>query len=261
MTSMRAEQLFRNLCAMRELVPEFWNISEPIDQPFDPDNLDPVVLGAMVPWEAARKHYVRTLAFFRRKTTPRYLLAIDLRLAPVQGTSAHNRILMHLEEIWPGGKNKLVQYLLSSSLPKFPDYAKIVESSQEDPQRLAELKQTFAPKQLLESISRRTIKAPFGPYGCLEDIYWFNYVGQAYVDFIGADRLLGAGWARVEKVGDGLACYASSTIDAPSAREQRSRIASELQEFVWSPGCKPESKRVPTFDFSEQTEALQKVSH
>ena len=32
------------------------------------------------------------------------------------------------------------------------------------------------------------ITAPFGPFGCLEDIYWFNFFGRVYVDFIGKAR-------------------------------------------------------------------------
>ncbi len=100
---------------------------------------------------------------------------------------------------------------------------------------------------------------PFGPYGCLEDIYWFNYSGKTHVDFIGKERLLRAGWSKVEAIGGGLGCYATPTIDSTSALRQRALIASKLEEFVWTAGCKAEEKKIPTFDFSEQADALRKT--
>lgn len=255
MTASKAEELLRNLCAVPDLTPEFWSISEPIDKPFDPCHLEPVIYGAFVPSEKARSRYVGTLAFFVRKSRPRYLLSIDLRLTTVQWTSAHNRILLQMEEPWPSGELKLIQYLLSSVSPESQDYAKIVESSQENPRRLDEFRRSLTARELLGSITNRVVTAPFGPYGCLEDIYWFNYFGRVYVNLIGIERLSRAGWARVEKVGDGLACYASSNIDASISRQRRSLIASHLEEFVWTPGSKPESKRIPIFDFPAQAAA------
>jgi len=255
-TVSEAERLLHNMCAIPELVPDFWNTFEPINELFSIHDLDSVIHGSMVPSDKARKSFSRTLAFFVRETTPRFLMSIDLRLAPVQWCSAHNVISIHLKEAWLGGETKLVQYLLSSVLPESPDYARIMESSQEDPRRLQEFKRPMTGKEILESFAKKTVVLPFGPYGCLEDIYWFNYFGKTYVEFIGVDRLLSAGWARVEKIGDGLACYACATIDAPSAREERSSIASRLEEFIWTPGCDPKSKRIPAFDFSKQAEAL-----
>lgn len=259
MTINGAKTLLRNLCKVPELVPGFWNIVEPIDKAFDPSDLESVIYGSMVPSEKARKHFISTHAFFTRKTTPRYLLSIDLRLAPVQWGSAHNRISIHFEESWPGGEDKLAQYLLSSVLPEFPDYAKIVESSQEDPERLKEFRKPLSQNDFRDLIAKRTVTLPFGPYGCIEDIYWFNYFGQVYTDFIGRERLSSAEWSRVEAVGGGLACYASSKINDPAVRQQRSYIASQLGEFLWTPGCRPESKRIPTFDFSAQTEELNRI--
>jgi hypothetical protein len=214
----------------------------------------------MVPAEEARKHFTSTLAFFVRKTKPRYLVSIDLRLAPVQDGSPHNRIYIDdIKDFWPGGENTLAQYLPRSVLPAFPDYAKVVDSSQEDPNRLNEFRRPLTPQEFLQEMAERNKKPPelpFGPYGCLEDIYWFNYFGRVYVDFIGRERLMAAGWARVEEIGDGLACYATETLGDSHARERRTCIANALEEFVWSPGCKAEDKRVPVFDFSEQLAAL-----
>ncbi len=258
MTLNGSRGLLHILCGVSELVPDFWNISEPINKPFDPSDLDSVISGSMVPAEKARQHHTRTLAFFARAKKPRYLLSIDLRLAPIQWTSAHNCISIHLQEPWSGGENTLAQYVLSSVLPQFPDYARIVESSQEDSERLREFRQPLNTNEFQELLVKRTVTLPFGPYGCIEDIYWFNYFGRVYVDFIGRERLLAAGWACVENVGGGLACYVSSKISEESLREQRSRIAAKLKEFLWTPGCKPENKRIPVFDFSEQSDADRK---
>ncbi len=69
---------------------------------------------------------------------------------------------------------------------------------------------------------------------------------------------MAAGWKRVEEVGDGLACFATENIDDADSRERRSSIAKAIEEFVWSPGCKPNEKRIPDFDFSEQLAAVPK---
>jgi hypothetical protein len=53
-----------------------------------------------------------------------------------------------------------------------------------------------------------------------------------------------------------LACYATEKIDDPNARKRRFSIAKAIEEFVWTPGCKPDEKRIPDFDFSEQFTAL-----
>lgn len=256
----RARALLRNLCAISELAPDFWNISEPVDKPFQSSDLDSIIYGSMVPSEKARKHFRRTLAFFARIKKPRYQLSIDLRLAPVQSTSAHNRISIHFDESSSNEEAKLAQYLLSSVLPEFPDYAKIVESSHEDPERLKEFRRPLTANEFLESITKRIVTLPFGPYGCIEDIYWFNYFGPVYVDFIGRERLPAAGWACIEEISGGLACYVSPKIGDESFRERRAHIASQLEEFLWTPGCRPEEKRVPTFDFSAQTEALRALN-
>lgn len=259
MNAPAAERLLRTLCAVPELVPDYWGICEPVANPFRQGNLNEVIYGAMVPSESARKHFTGTLAFFVRETNPRCDVSIELLLAPAQWKSAHNSIQLDIKDSWPEGENTLARYLPRSVLPTFPDYAKVVESSQEDPDRLKEFQRSYTPQEFLQMMAQRQNKPPelpFGPYGCLEDIYWFNYFGRVYVDFIGRSRLMAAGWARVEEIGDGLACYATERLDDPHAREQRSRVASALEEFVWTPGCKAEDKRVPLFDFSEQLAAL-----
>jgi len=140
-------------------------------------------------------------------------------------------------------------------LPSFPDYASIPDW-QQDMERYKEFRRSYTGKELVEMLSKRTITAPFGPYGCLADVQWFNYFGRVYVEAIGKARLMGAGWERVEEVGDGLACFATDKIDAADSRERRSTIAKAIDEFIWTPGCKRDEKRIPEFDFSEQSAAL-----
>ena len=257
MTVAGATSLLKQLCKRPELTPEFWNYYEPIDNQFRCDKLDEVVWGAMVPSPKAQKHFVRTLTFFLRKSKPQCSISIDLCLAPVQGQTPHNCIQIDdTEEPWPQGPQILAEYLPHSAPPKFPDYAKIVESSLEDPDRLSEFKRPMTGRQVNEMLAKRTVSAPMGPGGAIEDIYWFNYFGRVYVEFIGESRLLASGWERVERVGDGLACYATDSIDDPHFPERRRRIAGALDEFVWTPDCDPRDKRVPHFDFSEQRAAL-----
>lgn len=259
MNAPAAARLLRTLCAVPELIPDFWGIHDPVNNPFCQDYLDDVIYGSMVPADEARKHFTRTLAFFVRKTKPRSDVSIDLRLAPVQWGSPHNRISIDIKDSWPGGEYILARYLPRSAAPTFPDYAKVVDSAQEDPNRLNEFRRSYTPQefnQMMDERQKKPPELPFGPYGSLEDIYWFNYFGRVYVDFIGRERLLAAGWARVEEIGDGLSCYATETLGDPRVRERRTRIASALDEFVWSPGCKAKDKRVPVFDFSEQFAAL-----
>jgi hypothetical protein len=256
MTVQGAQMLLDNMCAIPELIPDSWGTFEPIDKPFNPRALGAVIHGSMVPSERAKKNFAATTALFLRSHAPRLLISMALRLAPVQWTSAHNVISINAEEPSFGGEAVLANYLLSGVLPEFPDYAKIVESSQEDPERLREFRRPMTGREVVESFRTRLVVLPFGPYGCLEDIYWFNYFGKTYVEFIGRERLLSAGWARVEEVDEGLACYASLAIDAPNARELRSKIAFRLEEFVWTPGCEGKDKRIPAFDFSAQEQAL-----
>jgi hypothetical protein len=206
MTPAAASNLLMSLCAVPELVPDCWNVYEPIDIPFKPGQLQDVV-AVLAPSPLAG---VRSLAFFVRKTSPGFLMSVDLRLGPVQWTTAHNSITLTFDGEWNGGEHTLARYLPQSVLPNFPDYASVPEWSQ-DSERYAELRRSYTPKEFGELFAKkRPITAPFGPYGCLADVQWFNYFGRVYVQAIGKARLISAGWERVEEIGDGLACYASS---------------------------------------------------
>jgi len=85
--------------------------------------------------------------------------------------------------------------------------------------------------------------------------YWYVFE-PIDIPFNGKTRLIGVGWERVEEIGDGLACYATENIDDANSRERRSIIAKAIEELVWTTGCKPDQKRIPDFDFSEQLAAL-----
>jgi hypothetical protein len=190
------------------------------------------------------------LAFFVRKAWPGFLLSVDLRLGPVQWTTAHNSITFNFDGEWNGGEHILSRYLAQSVLPNFPDYATVPEWSQ-DSEHYKELRRSYTPREFGDLFAKnRPIITPFGPYGCLADVQWFNYFGQVYVEAIGRARLLCAGWEHVEEIGDGLACYATANIDDADSRQRRSTIAKAIEEFVWTPGCKPEQKRIPEFDFT-----------
>jgi hypothetical protein len=252
MTPAAASKLLMGVCAVPELVPDCWNAFEPIDIRFKPENLQDVV-AALAPSPLTG---IRSLAFFLREAWPGFLMSVDLRLGPVQWTTAHNSISFKFDDEWIGGEHALARYLPQSVLPNFPDYASVPDWSQ-DSERYAELRRTYTPKEFGDLFAKKKpITAPFGPYGCLADVQWFNYFGRVYVEAIGKARLMGAGWQRVEEIGDGLACYATADIDDAHSRRRRSSISKAIEEFVWTPGCKPEQKRIPDFDFTEQLAAL-----
>jgi hypothetical protein len=254
-----ARSLLAGICDEPELVPDKWNIFEPINRQFSPENLNDVV-AALVPSSTQ----VRSGVFFIRKRKPSFLLTVVLLLGPAQWSTPHNSIHFqgrgvwnrreHLG-VWNGDEQILARYLPRSVQPRSLDYASIPDW-QDDQDRYKEFKRSYTGKQLVEMLSKREITAPFGPYGCLADVHWFNYFGRVYVEAIGRERLMGAGWERVEEIGNGLACYATEKIDDPNSRERRSTIAKAIQEYVWSPGCKPDDKKIPDFDYSEQLAAL-----
>jgi hypothetical protein len=127
----------------------------------------------------------------------------------------------------------------------------------QDSERYAETRQDYTPKEFADLFANtRSIIAPFGPYGLLGDVQWFNFFGRAYVEAIGKARLMGAGWERIEEIGDGLACYATGNIHDAHSRQRRSSIAKKIEEFVWTPGCRPDQKRIPEFDFTQQLAVL-----
>lgn len=248
-----ATGLLDRLCSVRELIPEFWNIVEPIDVPFRADRLQEVVSAIAPPSSVGR---ARSLTFFARKAHPSCLVSFDLRLAPVQWTTAHNSIELTIFDEWNKGDSVLAQYLSESVRPGYPDFASIPTWTS-DSERYSEFRRPYTPEQFKNLFGRnRPIVAPFGPYGVLGDVQWFNYFGRVYVEAIGKARLVNAGWHQVEEFGDGLACYATPNINDRHSRERRSRIAQAIAEFVWTPGCKPEEKSVPDFDFSEQHAVL-----
>jgi hypothetical protein len=252
MLPVRASKLLTDLCAVPELIPDWWNVVEPIDIPFKVENLRDVV-SALVP---SPPQDIRRLGFFVRKRWPGFLMSLDLRIAPVQWTTAHNCISLKFHDEWVGGEHTLAQYISRALLPKYADYASVPDWSQE-PERYAELSRSYTATEFGDLFrNKKSITTPFGPYGCLADVHWFNYFGRVYVELIGKARLMEAGWARVEEIGEGLACYATQNIDDRNSRERRTSITKAIEEFIWTPGCKPEHKHIVNFDFSEQFAAL-----
>jgi hypothetical protein len=245
-----AQSLLAGICTEPALVPDSWNIFEPINRRFSQKKLDEVA-AALVP----NPTQAGGMVFLVRKRDPSFLLTVGLRLGPVQWTTPHNSIHFECRRDWNGGEKVLGRFFPRSVLPRFPDYASVPHWEQ-DKDRYREFKRSYSGKEFVEMLSSRQITAPFGPYGCLADVHWFNYFGRVYVEAIGKRRLLAAGWERVEEIGEGLACYATERIDDAHSRERRSSIAKAIEEFVWSPGCKPQEKRIPDFDYSEQLAAL-----
>jgi hypothetical protein len=254
-----AHSLVAGICNEPELVPDKWNIFEPINRQFSVETLNEVVT-ALVPSSTQ----VGSLVFFIRKREPSFLLTVGLRLGPVQWSTPHNSI--HFQGrgfwnrrqhrgVWKGDEHVLARYLPRCVQPRSLDYASIPDW-QDDQDRYKEFKRSYTGKELNEMLSKTQITAPFGPYGCLADVHWFNYFGRVYVEAIGREQLMGAGWERVEEIGDRLACYATEKIDDPKSRKRRSTISKAIQEYVWSPGCKPDEKKIPAFDYSEQLSAL-----
>jgi hypothetical protein len=259
MNASSAQSLLAGICAEPELIPDKWNTFEPINRPFSPDNVSEVV-AALAPSSTQ----VGSLVFFVRKSKPSFLLSVGLRLGPVQWSTPHNSIHFHgrglwnrreHRGVWDGDEHVLARYLPRSVQPRSLDYASIPDW-QDDKDRYKDFKRSYTGKELNEMLSKRQITAPFGPYGCLADVHWFNYFGRVYVEAIGRERLMGAGWERVEEIGEGLACYATEKIDAPNSRARRFAIAKVIEEFVWSPGCTVNEKQIPDFDYSEQLSAL-----
>jgi hypothetical protein len=176
-------------------------------------------------------------------------------LGPFQGTTPHNHISIVVKDAWHEGAYTLSKYIYAA--PTFPDYASISDPASQEPDRFGELHQGYGPSDFVKLISRpRPIVAPFGPFGLIGDIYWFNYFGTDFVEFIGDRTLTSAGWARFERIGGGLACYTTEKIGDPSFGERRGLIAKSLEKYLWTPGCAPEGRLSPRFDFSEQLRGL-----
>jgi hypothetical protein len=189
MNATAARRLLSSLCAVPQVVPEYWNTVEPINVPFSNDKLDDIV-AAMAP---SPSQAIRSLVFLVRRKAPKYLMSIDLSLAPFQWTTPHNSIKIEDCTI---RDSSLAQFLTQTLLPFFPDYAGIPDWTT-DKDRYKELKRSYTGREFVEMLAKRSVTAPFGPYGCIADIQWFNYFGKVYVDFIGRKRLMDAGWERV----------------------------------------------------------------
>jgi hypothetical protein len=245
------EQIIAALCRVPEILPEFWNTVEPIDIPFDKQHLRSIVDALAPSVDGA----VRSLVFFTRKSTPAYLSSVDLLLAPLQGQTPHNHVSYSFNNDWPSGHRTFADFICRLISPKVPDYA-IVHEPTEDAERYEELNRPMTGKEFAQRFAKPSVVPPFGPFGCLGDIHWFNFFGPVYVDFIGRDRLLNAGWARVDEVGGGCACYSTEQFNDLGGTERRQQITQALWDFVWTPGCTANEKRVPTFDFSEQLSAI-----
>src|SRR5262249_27904123 len=147
--------------------------------PFSSRDLNQVIAALVPP-----SPQVATGVFLARERPPAFLLTISLRLGSVQWTTAHNSISLKFDDEWNGGEHALAPYLPRSVLPNFPDYASVPEWSQ-DSERYAQLRQSYTPKEFGDLFKKKPIAAPFGPYGCLADVHWFNYFGRVYVDAIG----------------------------------------------------------------------------
>ncbi len=66
-------------------------------------------------------------------------------------------------------------------------------------------------------------------------LYWLNYFGKEFIDFIGADHILGCGWERTESFTDGIFAWTAPSIDLLEdeviANEQKYRERLGLQYF------------------------------
>ena len=90
------------------------------------------------------------------------------------------------------------------------------------------LKQQEAMVRIFESLIREFTPAyayigswaGFLRQGCavwasIPGIYWMNYFGQEYVDFIGRDRILSCGWVKTEPFGNSIMTWTSPELDMP----------------------------------------------
>src|SRR5262245_31840092 len=115
MNGASAQALLAGICAEPDLVPDKWNIFEPINRPFSSENVNEVVAALQ-----AGSH-----VFFVRKRNPSFDLTIDLRLAPAQWSTPHNSIQFQGPGAWngwTGAKHRGVwngsQHVLARYLPR-----------------------------------------------------------------------------------------------------------------------------------------------
>lgn len=257
MNEERGRALLERLMSYEQLVPSKWGLVEP-KTPFE-------LSTAASAFNPAGSHAVSWIVFLSRKKHPAFHGGIFLARIPV-----HNSVFLQFNE---RPDLDAVRSLLEGAVsPTVPDFAFITDADEQDTVRFAEAYRPYTPQEVL---GNRTLRPPFvaersrsgerqrwftslahemrGPHGWLWDVLWYNYFGPPYVELIGKGRLLSAGWSRVEEVGPGIACYATERIDDPESFESRSRIRANLEEFYWTPGCTPEQKHAPVFDFSDHT--------
>jgi hypothetical protein len=254
----KARTLVARSCEAPDLCPECWNTYEPVNRRFDPNDLD----GCADALTAAPGNLGASVLFSRKKK-PRWGSIISL-----WKKALHNDFYCGVHDPWPTGAVKLQVLVEQCVRATAADYAYVSDSVKADEDRFAELRRPYTTEELRRGIRRAPpfISGPgikgvkfnpikekmYGPSGYLWDIVWYNYFGPPYVELIGWDRLRGAGWAIVEELAGGLACFVTRTIDDPCLSEKREGIRRVLGEFVWTPGCKREEKLAPVFDFSAQ---------
>lgn len=238
-------RLVQLLSAEADLVPQYWDIHEPIKRPFQ--GKKETLVNALI---------TQPGVFFLRKDRPGYFAYVSLLLSPAQWTTPHNRISIDFQSSWIGYETKAISLVERICSECASDFAFVTDESQEDQDRFKELKRSYSGVEFQELIQKKQITPPFGPFGCLPDVYWFNYFGRVYIDFIGKNRLAAAGWASIRDDGVGLSCYTTSKIDDSGSRWRRNQIVDSLQEYYWTPGCTKAEKHLPSFDFSEQYYAL-----
>ena len=255
--------LLRSIGESTELRPEKWNTVEPVNRDFS-------LAETARAFEPPMAHAKAWMVLLSRKSRPAYSGAIA-----VSRSDWHNDVHFHFHDNCIPS-SLLHRYFESVLLTGLADYAYIANAIQADVDRYAE---AYGPKSAAELFgSGYSLRPPFypertksgqlaysfrphtaemrGPSGWIWDVVWCNYFGRPYVDLIGGERLRSAGWARVEEVSGGLACYSTHDINDPNSRDQRNIIIANLKEFFWTPGCKMEEKKAPVFDFSDQLRGM-----
>lgn len=249
------------MCEVPDLLPHFWNTYEPINRPFDSKEIRQCAENLSAASGVARRNVL-----FKRTKNPRGWAGVT-----VLRCREHNHLFLSLDKKWPNGDLALSQFTSNWAATTAADYAFVADADKADYDRFIELTGVYTPEEIRLDIRRAPPFIPergkdgiarfwflpiidemYGPHGHLWDIVWYNYFGPPYVELIGKDRLINAGWARVNDLAGGFECYATERIDDPSLRQRRDAIRNALQEFVWTPGCKREEKRAPVFDFSAQ---------
>jgi hypothetical protein len=264
MEPIAAATLLKLRCLIPDLVPQYWNTYEPVKRPFDPTRLEECIEGLCT----VNDKISRTSVLLEKRTKPKFWGDIELLRRP-----QHNKIFVGMNEPWHSGEWKLVELVRNYAEIAKSDHGFVADPDRIDVSRYDELMVPYTAEEIRLGVRRGhpfipgprrgkdglvrywyfpTVDEMYGPHGYLWDIVWYNYFGPPYVELIGKDRLLAAGWARVNELAGGYECYATERIDDPLQREKRAAIRDALYEFVWTPGCKREEKLAPIFDFSAQ---------